>query len=98
MLIVMKSKLINVRLEAEDAGKVRALKERGVELSAIVRKAIRSEYSRRVVSPAHTDAAQVLREIYATYPAAPAPRRTFDVHDRRSFAAAIGRHVRRTSR
>ena len=90
-----KRKLINVRLEADDVAKVRALKESGVELSAIVRHAVRSEYSRRLASRSRADVAQTLREIYATHPAEPIARRTFDVHDRHAFAAAMRRHLKR---
>jgi hypothetical protein len=87
-------KLVNVRLDADDAGKVRALKERGVELSAIVRRAVRSEYARRVVTASAADIVKTMQEIYADHPAQPVAARSFDVHDRRALAAAMRRHVR----
>jgi len=92
-----RSKLINVRLDADDAGKARALQERGVELSAIVRRAVRSEYARRVKASA-ADVAKTMEEIYADHPAQRGSPRTFDVHDRRAFAAAMRRHLKRRRR
>lgn len=95
---VAKRKLINVRLEADDVARVRALKESGVELSAIVRHAVRSEYARRLASRTRAGVVRTLREIYAAHPAEPTARRTFDVHDRQAFASAMRRHLKRRQR
>ena len=89
-----RTKLINVRLQADDALKVQALKHRGVEISAIVRQAVRAEYARRLGSFSGRDAVRALQEIYSAHPATSQPKRNFDVHERRSFSAAMKRRVR----
>jgi hypothetical protein len=89
------SRLVNVRLGAEDAALVSALRRDGVELSSLVRDAIREEYGRRRKRLRAGDVDALLAAVYARYPEPepalpPAP----DIHDRRGFAAAVGRKVR----
>lgn len=88
-------KLLNVRLDAEDSSKVQALRRQGVQISELVRCAIRSEYERRRRALRPADVESMLQEIYAAHPVpADLPPRGFDVHDRRAFREAMARHVR----
>lgn len=92
-------KLLNVRLNPTDALKVRALRGQGVEISGVVREAIRSEYERRVRIPREADVEQILRSIHEAHPDRPgAGERGFDVHDRKQFRKAMQRHVGRRRR
>ena len=85
--------LVNVRLDADDARRVKALREAGIPLSPLVREAIRSEYERRIAAPQGAVAPSAI--IAAVIAALPdhehdgnAPR--VDATDRR----AVRRHVR----
>jgi Arc/MetJ-type ribon-helix-helix transcriptional regulator len=84
-------RLLNVRLDEEDARLVRRLKETGVSISDVVRKAIRAEAEtgrqRGVIEP---DA--LLAEMRERYPSPPAEksRPQVDSTDRRQ----VGRLVR----
>ncbi|HEY7116782.1 MAG TPA: hypothetical protein VH475_09360 [Tepidisphaeraceae bacterium] len=84
-------KLINVRLDAQDARKADALRKQGVEISSIVREAIRAEYERRRQHRRDgRTAAEMLSEIYAKYPDPPdVTPRDYDVHDAKQARAAI---------
>jgi hypothetical protein len=66
----MRSKLINVRLGSADASKADALKAEGVNLSNVVRDAIRSEYVRRGLGkqPSNSELLKRLDEVFAKYP------------------------------
>lgn len=89
------SRLVNVRLGPEDAALVAALRQDGVELSALVRDAIRQEYGRRRRKLRAAEVDALLAAIYARHPdPKPAPEAGPDVHDRRGFAEAVGRRVR----
>ncbi len=91
----MKSRLVNVRLDAERVRKAQVLRERGVALSDVVREAIdeRFEELRRRESPAN--ARLIIRRIFEQYPDPPdLPSREYDVHDRRAAKAAILRRIR----
>jgi hypothetical protein len=84
-------KLINVRLDARDARKADALRKQGVEISSVVREAIRAEYERRRKRRRDDrSAAEMLADIYAKYPDPPdlSPR-DYDVHDAKQARAAI---------
>ena len=86
--------LLNVRLTKADEEAVRILKRSQVEISAVVRAALRQEAEKyRLRSAAVT--ATLLAEIFEQYPepgrAAP---RDLDVHDRRAFADAFREHLR----
>ena len=86
--------LLNVRLTKADEAAVRILKRSRVQISAVVRAALRQEAEkRRPRSPAFT--AALLEEIFEQYPEPDrATARGFDVHDRRAFAEAFRRHQR----
>jgi hypothetical protein len=90
-------KLINIRLDTADARKAALLRSEGVEISSLVREAIRAEYARRKASRKdRRPAAEILAEIYARNPAPPGePPRDYDVHDRRQAREAILRKLKR---
>lgn len=83
--------LLNVRLDADDARRAVELRKTGVQISRIVREAIRAEHDRRVGRPrAQRGTAEILSEIYAAHPDPPRPpRRAFDLRDRKAARAAI---------
>jgi Arc/MetJ-type ribon-helix-helix transcriptional regulator len=92
----VKTKLVNVRLDEEHLRKVRALRERGVALSDVVRDAIDATYD-EVAAPARaTNAAELIAQIHAEHPDPPdlAPRE-YDVHDAASARAAILARLKR---
>jgi hypothetical protein len=65
----MSTKLINVRLAAEDASKAEALRAQGIEISNVVREAIRAEYARRVGQRRTVkNVRRTLQEIYQRHP------------------------------
>ena len=86
--------LLNVRLTKLDQDAVRILKRSGVEISAVVRDALRREAERhRPRTPAST--ANLLAEIFIAFPEPTSPKRgAVDVHDRRKFAKAFRDHLR----
>jgi hypothetical protein len=88
-------RLLNVRLGPEDAAMVAELREEGVEMSSLIRDAIRTEYGRRRRKLRPEDVDALLGEIYARYPepegAAPP---TVDILDRRAVREYIARRVR----
>jgi hypothetical protein len=87
----MPSKLINVRLEAQDAAKANALKAEGVKLSAIVRDAIRAEYDRRLARPrSGVELAKALKQMHEDYPIPDSePPIPVDVSNRNAASAYI---------
>ena len=87
----MGSRLVNVRLDEERLRRVRALREKGIALSDLVRSAIDERYEQAVALRGSRDVGQILTRLDAEYPLAAedlAPR-DYDVHDRRQAAAAI---------
>ncbi len=89
-------KLLNVRLDADDARLVSQLRQAGVEISGIVREAIRAEHGRRVGRRGRPRPAEVMAAIYAALPDPPGlPRRRYDMRDRRAARRAIVRKLRR---
>lgn len=87
---------LNVRLSAEDEEAMRVLRRAGVEVSAVVRAALRTE-AERLRGRTEQSARELLAKIYAEVPEpVAAPARRYDVHDRRAFAAAMRAHVRGT--
>jgi hypothetical protein len=84
-------KLLNVRLNPEDARMAEHLRRGGVAISAIVRDAIRAAYDRQVTGRrSGRRAKDIMADIYRQYPDPPnLPPREFDVHDRRSARRAI---------
>jgi hypothetical protein len=89
--------LVNVRLDAEDARRVAELRRAGVQISSIVRQAIRVEHEQRVKKrTGGRAAAAVLARIYADLPDTPDVRpRGYDLRDRRAVRAAVEKRVRR---
>jgi hypothetical protein len=90
-------KLLNVRLNEEDAKIAVQLRRDGVEISTLVRQALRAEYSRRKNGKKdRRPASQILAEIYARHPTPPnEPERDYDVHDRHQARQAILRKLKR---
>jgi len=94
-LYTMRSRLINVRLDADRLRKVRRLRERGVALSEVVREAIDARHS-KLQSRSSADAKAIIQRIFERYPDPPdRPAREYDVHDRRAARRAILRKIRR---
>jgi hypothetical protein len=91
----MSSRLVNVRLDEERVRKARALRERGVSLSDVVRRAIDERFTAMRGLDARADVGAVVRGIFERYPDPPdmAPR-DYDVHDRHAARAAIRRNLR----
>ena len=92
----MGSRLVNVRLDEARVRKARALRERGVVLSEVVREAIDERFAALRRSAAAPDVRAIVRGIFERHPDPPglAPR-DYDVHDRRAARAAIRRRLRR---
>jgi post-segregation antitoxin (ccd killing protein) len=85
----MASRLLNVRLAPEDERLAQELRARGVSISDVVRRAIRSEARRVKAEPLAVDG--LLEDIIARYPTPNAPaRKRPDAADRR----AVGAHIR----
>jgi hypothetical protein len=89
-------KLVNVRLNEDDAAKAEALKKQGIQLSSLMRQAIRDEYERQHSQREHIDTDAVLERIYAEHPL-PADQATppVDTTDRRAFREHILTRLRR---
>ena len=84
-------KLLNVRLDDEDARKAVRLRQAGVQLSRVVREAIRAAYDRQLGGRApRRDPGEIMAEIYAAYPDPPGlPPRRLDLRDRRAVRRAV---------
>lgn len=91
-------RLLNVRLDDEDAKLVRALKDRGISISNVVRQAIRSEAG-KVQSTASLNTDDLLAEMLERYPppAGRAPSRRVNSADRRQVQEVVRRKLRRRS-
>jgi hypothetical protein len=89
--------LVNVRLDAEDARRVAELRRAGIQISKIVRKAIRAEHEQWVGKRAGgRTAAALLAHIYADHPDTPDVRpRGYDLRDRRAVRAALKGRARK---
>ncbi len=95
----MKSRLVNVRLDADRLRKARALRKRGVALSDVVREAIDERYGQEQSSSSRTDAKAVIRRLFEEHPDPPdLPARGYDVHDRVASRRAIARSLNRRQR
>jgi len=83
--------LVNVRLDAEDTRRVAELRRAGVQISGIVRQAIRAEHQKRLGNrPGGRAAAAILARIYADLPDTPdVEPRGYDLRDRRAVRAAV---------
>jgi len=86
--------LINVRLTRAEEEAVGILKRSRVEISDVVRAALRHEAEKyRPRTAAFTT--RLLDEIFEQYPEPHrAIARSFDVHDRKAFARAFRKHLR----
>jgi len=90
-------KRVNVRLSEEDAKIAAQLRRDGVEISNLVRRALRTEYARRKKEKIdRRPASEIIVEILARHPTPPdEPKRDYDVHDRRQAREAILRKLKR---
>ncbi len=88
--------LVNVRLDAEDARRVAELRRAGVQISSIVRQAIRAQHERRVGKRAGgRAAAALLARIYAALPdTADVKPHGYDLRVRRAVRAAVEKRAR----
>jgi hypothetical protein len=89
-------RLLNVRLDDQDAQLVRRLRDRGVSISNLVRGAIRTE-AKALATKAPPDAAALLAEIRRKFPtpaAAPKGPRV-DTTQRRQVQALVREKLRR---
>ena len=62
----MGSRLLNVRLDDEDANIARQLRARGVSISAVVRRALRNEAKKLAAEP--VDSSGLIDELLSRYP------------------------------
>ena len=97
-LHAVKSRLVNVRLDAARLRKALALRERGVALSDVMREAIDERYG-QLQTTARSDVKAVVQRIFDEHPDPPGlPTRTYDVHDRAAARRAIVRKITRKKR
>jgi hypothetical protein len=89
--------LVNVRLDAEDARKARALRAEGVRISTLVRAALRQEYERRIQARSRRQKPSVVvDEIIEQFPDdRPARQRGVRLDDHRAIRERIVARLRR---
>jgi hypothetical protein len=90
-------RLLNVRLSADDARRVTELRRDGIEISQLVREAIRAEHEHRLRKRAVSrNAAAVMARIYADHPdTATVQPRGYNLRDRRAVRRAIAERLRK---
>jgi post-segregation antitoxin (ccd killing protein) len=90
-------KLLNVRLDGDDVRLAAQLRRAGVQISRIVRNAIRAEYDQRIGKRRERRrASDVMARIYAEHPDPPgSPRRRLDLRDRRAVRRAVAKRLGR---
>lgn len=90
-------KLLNVRLGAEDTRIATELRKEGIQLSSIVREALRAAHAvRRPSGRRRRRASDIMAEIYAQCPDPPRlARHRVDLRDRRSVRRAIVARAKR---
>jgi hypothetical protein len=90
-------KLLNVRLGPEESRMVAELRREGIQISGIVRQALRSAYiARRKTGGGQRRPSDVMAEIYAEHPDPPGlSRPRVDLRDRRSVRRAILKAMKR---
>ena len=89
----MGSHLINVRLDPERLRKAQKLRERGINLSDVVRRAIDERFL-QLRSERDPDVKTMMRRLFEQYPdPAGLPVRDYDVHDRGAARQAILRKI-----
>jgi hypothetical protein len=82
--------LLNVRLSPDDARRAAELREEGVQISDVVREAIRAEYLRRRPGrPGNRRPSLIVKEILAALPDPAEAPRAVDPSDRH----AVRRHI-----
>jgi hypothetical protein len=93
-------KLLNVRLGPDDARMAAALRSDGIQLSQVIRHAIRAEYARRLGGRARRRRpSDIVVEVCATHPDPPdLPARDYDLWDRRAARQAVRARLRRGRR
>ncbi len=90
----MASRLFNVRLGPEEQRFAKQLRARGISVSDVVRRALRSEASKLDAEAA--DAARVLEEIFSEHPTPEdAPKQGPCATDRRAVQEHIRKRLRR---
>lgn len=90
----MGSRLLNVRLDPEDANVARQLRARGISISDVVRRALRNEAKKLATEP--IDSSQLLDELLSRYPTPPgSPKARPDATDRVALRKHIARKLRR---
>ena len=93
----MAGRLVNVRIDEARLRKARALRERGIPLSDLVRQAIDDRYAALRAAARPGDVRAALEEILRRDPdPADLPPRGYDVHERRQARGAIHERLRRT--
>ena len=82
--------ILNVRLSPDDARRAASLREDGIQISDVVREAIRAEYLRRRPRKSSRRPSLVVKEILAALPdPEDLPRRSVDSAD----PQAVRRHI-----
>jgi len=95
----MATRLVNVRLDPRRIRKAQVLRERGVTLSDVLRKAIDERFEALHERDEATDLAAIVSSLFERYPDPPdLPPRDYDVHDRRAARAEIRRRMKRVRR
>jgi hypothetical protein len=90
---------VNVRLDEERLRKAQMLRESGVALSDLVRKAIDERFDELSDSRTALDLKAVMDRIFEQYPDPPdLPARGYDIHDRGEARRAIIGKLRRVRR
>jgi post-segregation antitoxin (ccd killing protein) len=84
-------KLLNVRLDGHDARLATDLRKAGVQISRLVRDAIRTEHEQRIGKRRKRPPARaIMARIYAEHPdPRGVPRRRVDLRDRKAVRRAI---------
>ena len=91
----MASRLVNVRLDADRLRKVERLRETGVAMSDLVRRAIDERFEALTASGTGRDARAAVARVLEQHPdPAGLPARVYDVHDRTASRDAIVRKLR----
>lgn len=81
---------MNVRLDEDRVRKVRALRDKGVVLSELVREAIDAKFEAAVQAEHPRDMTRMMHDLFERYPdPIDLPARDYDVHDRRAARAAV---------
>jgi len=89
-------KLVNVRLSDDDAAKVADLRREGVELSEVVREAVRARHLTLQPALSPKDVEPLLESIYARHPlTAKDERPAVDTTNRRAMQKFIRSKLRR---